>query len=289
MKVFNYTVAIICILIIGGGITGFVIQHQYANDIKNSPIPQKPYIVKKIWKMPSDLKEISGVIWIEDHKIACIEDEDGIIFIYDLDKNQIIKKIPFADSGDFEAITINQSDAYVMRSDGVVFEIKNYLEENIEVSKFETEFSSKNNMESLALDTEKQQLITIPKDKDLKTDNYKGLYTISLQTKEVKTESVLKINMKDDTFEEFQRKKLYKTFYPSDLAIHPQTGQFYILDGRHSNLLILNRSGKIENLVILNEELFPQPEGLTFSPTGRLYISTEGKKGEAAIMEVATK
>lgn len=289
MKVFNYTVAIICILIIGGGITGFVIQHQYANEIKKSPIKQKPYVIKNTWKMPSDLKEISGITWIGDNKIACIEDEDGIIFIYDLDKKQIVKKIPFADSGDYEGITINQTDAYVMRSDGVVFEIKNFQNENKKVSKFETEFSSKNNMESLVLDSKKQQLITIPKDKDLKMDNYKGLYTISLQTRQVKTESVLKINMKDDAFEEFQKKKLYKTFYPSDLAIHPQTSQFYILDGRHSNLLILNRSGKIESLVQLNKEQFPQPEGLTFSPTGRLYISTEGKKGEAAIMEVEVK
>jgi len=31
---------------------------------------------------------------------------------------------------------------------------------------------------------------------------------------------------------------------------------------------------------------FPQPEGITFSPQGTLYISTEAKGGSAAIMEV---
>ena len=30
----------------------------------------------------------------------------------------------------------------------------------------------------------------------------------------------------------------------------------------------------------IDKELMPQPEGICFSPEGKLYISSEGKKGE---------
>lgn len=39
----------------------------------------------------------------------------------------------------------------------------------------------------------------------------------------------------------------------------------------------------------LDTDNFPQPEGITFSPDGTLYISTEGKGGDAKIIEVVIK
>ena len=289
MRVFNIIVAAICLLIIGGGIVAFALQHKYRNQIETPQSSQSSYKVTNTWKMPGKLKEISGISWLSDSKIACIEDEDGVIFIYDLNENKIKEEITFGDSGDYEAITINKTDAYVMRSDGVIFEIKNFQDKDLKTSKIETVFSSKNDMESLFYDFKNDQLITVCKYKDLSFENYKGLYAIPLKTKQLNPTPILKLHMKDKALKEFQKKKLYKTFYPSDIAIHPKTEQYYILDGRNTTLMLLSQTGKIEKVIELDEDEFPQPEGLTFSPDGKLYISTEGRKHKAAIMEVEIK
>jgi hypothetical protein len=34
--------------------------------------------------------------------------------------------------------------------------------------------------------------------------------------------------------------------------------------------------GNVEHAIYLDESIFPQPEGITFSPHGDLYISNEG-------------
>jgi sugar lactone lactonase YvrE len=37
-------------------------------------------------------------------------------------------------------------------------------------------------------------------------------------------------------------------------------------------------------MIRLNRKLFPQPEGICFSPDGKLFISTEGKGQPGKIM-----
>ncbi|HBL79205.1 MAG TPA: hypothetical protein DDZ79_04300, partial [Aequorivita sp.] len=69
--------------------------------------------------MPIELNEISGIRWISDDKIAAVQDEEGIIFIYNLQTNLVEKKISFGKSGDYEAITTTDSTAYVMESSGL--------------------------------------------------------------------------------------------------------------------------------------------------------------------------
>jgi len=44
--------------------------------------------VKNTWILPAVLKEVSGISHIDDSRIACIQDEVGVIFIYDLEKKK---------------------------------------------------------------------------------------------------------------------------------------------------------------------------------------------------------
>lgn len=99
----------------------------------------------------------------------------------------------------------------------------------------------------------------------------------------------LKINMNDGAFNSYKKKKAYKTFSPSDIAIHPKTGKYYILDGKNPKLLILDKDGTIEKVYKLDKNQFAQPEGITFSPDGTLYISNESGNNPASILQVNFK
>lgn len=56
-------------------------------------------------ELPKVLHEISGLTDIDDHTIACVQDEEGLVFIYDLRKNEIKHQFAFGQPGDYEGIT----------------------------------------------------------------------------------------------------------------------------------------------------------------------------------------
>lgn len=244
------------------------------------------YTIKKTWELPDILNEISGMVWLEDNKIACVQDENGIIFIYDLKTKKISDQVEFDDAGDFEAITIAGKDAYIMRSDGLIYEIRDFRGPDKQVSSFKTKFSEDNNMETLTYYRETNSLLTVPKDRDLNYENIKGIYEIPLKTRRIKANPLYQIDMKSPKFKEFAQNKVSKTFNPSDMAIHPKTGDLYLLDGKYPKLLVLDPKGAPKKVHSFKEGDFPQPEGITFSPDGTLYISNEAHKGSATLHEV---
>ena len=75
---------------------------------------------------------------------------------------------------------------------------------------------------------------------------------------------------------------------PSALGIHPVTGDLYITDGPKSRLVIMDMSGNVKKLLELGSQ-FEQPEGLTFSPEGEMFVSNEGVKDAGNILQVAIK
>ncbi|WP_379953020.1 SdiA-regulated domain-containing protein [Dokdonia sp. R78006] len=249
---------------------------------------KEDYTIINTWKMPEILNEVSGISWISENTIACVEDEDGIIFIYDLKKEKVIQEIAFAGGGDYEGIAINDKDAYVMRSDGLIYEVLRFRESEPIITTFQTAFTARNNIETLTLDTEKNSLVVTPKDRD-QSDDFKGLYYITLDAKTMDEKPLLRIDMNDKAFKDFKKKKAYRIFSPSDVAIHPVTGDYYVLEGKNPKLAILDSDGTVKKVYKLDKDDFAQPEGITFSPDGKLFISNEARKEEATIVEVVFK
>lgn len=282
MKKIKYTGIIILGLLALIGIFSFAILNN------NKEIASSEYIIENIWELPEELNEVSGIVWLEENKLATVQDEDGIIFIYDLKNKQIIDRIEFAGPGDYEGIALNNDDAYVMRSDGTIYEVSNFQKENKKISVFKTGFSEKNNIETICVDTESNSLIVMPKDRD-REDDFKGLYEISLDSKKMNEVPRFKINMNDAALKSFRDKKSHKTFSPSDVAIHPKTGEYYVLEGKKPKLAILDKTGKLSEVYELDKRQFEQPEGITFSPDGTLYIANEAGNGKANIKEVRFK
>ena len=217
------------------GVLAFVgiLWYAFENPALNPRLENEPYTIIRKWDMPIDLNEISGIRWISEDKIAAVQDEEGIIFIYNLQTNLVEKKISFGNSGDYEAITTVGSTAYVMESSGRLFEIKNFLSNNFETNEYQVPFSGRNNMESMVADTLNNRILFAVKDIDPNSKNYKGIYAFDLETKKSNSLPVLKIPLDAPIFKSKDADDdidLFSNFFPSDIAIHPKTGRFYILE-----------------------------------------------------------
>ncbi|WP_373058309.1 SdiA-regulated domain-containing protein [Zunongwangia sp. H14] len=245
----------------------------------------KTYKVLQKWELPDELDEISGMSWIGNSKIACIQDEDGIIFIFDLESSKVISTIKFGEEGDYEAITVHGPDAYVMRSDGHIFEVLNYRSGRIRVNEYEIPLRNYD-IEGLAFDDENNRLLITVKDVPHEDQDYKGIYAFDLKQKKFIQEPVFKIHTDDPIFEGINGRGSQRIIRPSEIEKNPVTGEWYVLEGHQPKLMILTPTGQAKEIHLLDPEVFQQAEGLTFSPQGTMYISNESRRAPADILEV---
>jgi uncharacterized protein YjiK len=240
--------------------------------------------IDKTWELPILLEEISGISWIDEDHMACVEDEEAIIFIYNTKTSQIEKQIPFGDDGDYEGITLVNNDAYVLRSDGTLFEILDYRQDSLVVNKFSTGLPPKYNFEGVCYDKKNNRLLLAIKDKS--GESTKPIYAFNLNSKKVEEKPAFEIKFDDPVFKILDQEINHQIIRPSEVAVNPNNGDVYILDATNPKLLILNSKGSIKKLHVLKEEQFAQPEGITFDPSGNLYISNEGSGGLGNILQV---
>lgn len=240
-------------------------------------------IVEK-WNLPEILDEVSGIAMIDKNRIAAVQDEDGIIFIYNLKESRIEKQIEFSGGGDYEGIALVGSTAYVLRSDGNIFEVQNFLEKDLKTVEIESELKGKYNFEGLCYDSKNNRLLIAAKEKA--RDDHKPVFAYDLQERKLNTEPALRLSFNDPIFEGVKEKKKQKVISPSEINIHPSTGNIYILEGVEPKIVILDSKGNSKNLLQLSRKQFNQAEGLTFGPKGEVYISNEGKGGKANILQV---
>ena len=232
--------------------------------------------ILKTWELPESLKEISGISHIDDSKLACIQDEKGSIYIYDLTLKSIVKEIQFGPRGDYEAIRIIDSTAYVMDSGGQLFRIENFEIEGRRVEVFQTGFSKKHDIESFDINKTTGEILTIPKENNLLSSRDRFLiYELDSTTFDIKEDCFINLSYRDPIFELDVSWFMETNFFPSELTIHPTTKEIYILDSKTPRILILKPDGSPKKMHLLDPEKFQQPEGLSFDSEGRIYISNE--------------
>jgi uncharacterized protein YjiK len=238
------------------------------------------------WDLPAVLKEVSGISAIDNDRFACIQDERGSIFIFNLSTKNIEQEISFAGVGDYEGIAVVGETIYVVTADGKIYEVKNYKSGKPGVTNYRTHLTAKQNIEGLAYDSKNNRLLASVKDQEMNGADYKGIYSFDLATKTMAKEPVYKIDLSDPLLANGKKKKSGNTIQPSEILVHPVTNEILVLDGPGGRLVVLDANGKIKKLHQLAGKAFSQPEGMTFAPGGKFYISNEGKKEPGNILEV---
>jgi hypothetical protein len=225
----------------------------------------------QLYRMPKPLKEISGISFVSENTMACVEDNHGIIYLYDLKKEKIGGNISFDEKGDYEDIVKAGEDFYVLRSDGMILRLKDQ-----ETESYQTGLNPENNTEGLCLDKKNNSLLIACKDNPGKQipKNNKAVYKFSLADPGTSAQLAFNISTDDIALPDA------KDFSPSGIAIHPKSGTIFIISSRGNILLETDGSGKILHAEKLYGKLFTQPEGICFNPEGDLFISNEGREHE---------
>jgi len=250
----------------------------------------------KLWELPKSLIEISGLSYIDKHRIACVQDEKGNIYVYHLKSGEIEQKVSFGNDGDYEGIEIIENDVWILKSNGTLYEVKDYLKDtDPHVKKYTSALSGKNDAEGLTYDPIHNKLLIACKGHPFVDDKagkeFKAIYSFDLKSKQLDIKPYLLIEMDTIKYYKnyntmtrlgiellayFDASKGDVSFQPSGIAIHPITGNVFILASVGNLLLVFSRASKMLAMIELKSAYHPKPEGICFGPDGTLYISNEG-------------
>jgi uncharacterized protein YjiK len=215
--------------------------------------------------------------------MACVQDEQGIVFIFDAKKQKIVGEYTFADEGDYEGIAVVDTMMYVINSKGKLYRLRDFKGPKLKVKKYKTDLSEANDVEGLCYDKANNRLLISCKGEagiDKKVKKSKAIYAFDLETKKLSKKPVFII--KKDVLKELTGHK--EKLGPSGIEVHPITAEIYVINHVGKLLLVLSPDGVIKKAIPLNQTLYRQPEGITFSPNGTMYISNEAAYREASIM-----
>lgn len=225
-----------------------------------------------VYTLPDYLEEVSGLTYFDTDQLAMHNDEKGRMYVFDLKKRQVVKRVRFDGDGDFEGIERVGDFIYVVKSNGHLYRFNVNIEGVVE--KIKTPFDSKNNVEGLGYNPKTNHLLVALKE-DGDTPDVKvagrAIYGYDLLKNEFDKLPLFSVSHKDL---ERVLDKDYK-FHPSAVAVHPITEEVYVLSAHKRSLMVFGKDGQPKNLTDLKRSLFPQPEGIAFSPNGDLYISNE--------------
>lgn len=256
------------------------------------------------FKLPTELKEISGLACYKDQYLAAVQDEKGAIYLLDIQTGDIKDVIAFSADGDYEGIACVNHAFYVLRADGVLFQVRHWEKPKkaVKTKVINTNLGELNNTEGLAYHSKKQQLLIACKGSaligeeehavravyayDLKKDKFNTKPILQLERKPFK--AFIKEHLEQDPYFKAYKKDIKKAkkrmlLEPSAIAIHPITQHIYILSAVGNSLMVLDKSYQIKYLKRLPKDRFEQPEGLTFNSKGDLFLSSEGVKKKARI------
>jgi uncharacterized protein YjiK len=244
-----------------------------------------------------DLQEISGICFTDDGKnIVTLQDENGILFWLNKENGTIERQVLFKPEGDFEDLAFANGNLYVLRSKGVLSVLENYEEEaKVKMVSFSASPLSKTaDTEGLCHDAKNNRLLITCK--GATSDPFKrAVWAFDLATQQYSSSPIFEISLADvqqyltsqkadkEEFKKFfdQKEIAEFNFGPSGIAVHPISGDYYILSSVGKILVVTDEKGKVKGIEKLSKKIHAQPEGIAFDKDGTLYISNEGKNEDA--------
>ena len=232
------------------------------------------------------LREISGITWDSVNKVfLAISDASGKLFSLDKDVRLNTDEPIFGDNGDYEDIAILNGVPYILRSDGMIIKfMKDSTGKTYGVEEGKISLSGTNDFETMYSDPARKALVLICK--NCKTDDGKSVSAFAFYPDSTGFDSKPLYIIDAEKVKELSTIKTSK-LQPSAAAIHPKLQKLFILSSASNQLVIADLNGKVESVYRLSPKLFPQPEGITFTPKGDMYISNEAINAKPTLLKFA--
>lgn len=235
-----------------------------------------------------DLREISGLSPTDTPGIyLTIADERGeILFIDGSGGGNITRRVLFREKGDFEGVEMVGQTLYAVKSDGEIFEVRRWKRKAPKVRVYKTPLQKKDDIEGLGYDPRRRALLVASKGNPDSSD-VRRIYAFNLKTKQLSAQPIYTVDpLEVNVLLPNNEADKPNFFSPSGVAMHPITGDIYVLSSAKKRLVVLDyTTGKIKYASRLDKKILPQPEGIAFDPNGNLHLSSEGKKGEGLVLK----
>ncbi|PPK84404.1 uncharacterized protein YjiK [Neolewinella xylanilytica] len=248
----------------------------------------------RVSRLANELDEVSGLcMGFNEDEVFAIQDEEGLLFLVDAITGTTLQTVKYGDNLDYEGVARKGNDIYVLEADGDLhyFTYQDSLTE-ITAQKIETLFSYRNDTEGICYDSLTNTLLITPKEQQLSPseDNStrRGIYTFDLETMEMLDQPSYFVDELELGQIVFGTNREY-VFKPSGIAIDPITQDLFVLSSVGNVLVVIDRDSEIKHVELLETGTFRQPEGLTFSPNGDLYISSEESSAGNGIIATLTR
>lgn len=231
------------------------------------------------YTLPDAYIEISGIWHLPaNNTLAFVQDEALAVHELHLDSGAVSQHGTLA-ALDAEDIVILDDTAFILVAGDkpAIYRIPGYAQANTQADRFDLALDAAYDPEGLTYDSATGQLLVACKGSPTPNDPLRQVYHFDPVSGRRSQSPVLIIDSRDflDTTEDI--------FHPSGIAIHPRTGDRYVIGSREIKLLIrYDRQGRFLGTDKLVKRHFRQPEGIAFAANGDLFISTEGKKGDPA-------
>ena len=230
---------------------------------------------KKTYELPKKYREISGIWPLQGlNSLAFVQDEAIRVYRFDLSSEKITKYAKHK-SGDSEDITIIGNTAYILTAGerSAIYRVTDFMDGSPQYDRYDLNLDEKYNPEGLCNDAQENRLLIACKGSPTHGDTERRVFAFDIQSGKRANSPVLTIDCQnfldgDD-----------KTFNPSGIAIHPITNDVYLVGSKGVRMLVCyGWDGKFKGAARLDEDRFWQPEGIAFSESGELIISSEGTK-----------
>ncbi len=224
-------------------------------------------------KLPVELDEISGLTYsAKDTSLFAIQDERGYLYKLFPLRNRPTEKWRFAPGGDYEDVVLLGKTFYVMNSSGdiTLFRFEGPGKLVGQEVPFEVPDGNGGEFEALYWEPKLQRLVLICK--DCRLDKKKDVSCYTFDTTSLRYDLAPLSLDAEGVAATFGQKSV--RFKASAAAIHPVTGDLYVVSAVNKVLVVFDRSGRTQKVYPL-PAYFKQPEGIAFSPRGTLFISNE--------------
>jgi uncharacterized protein YjiK len=234
-----------------------------------------------------ELKEISGLSPTDSAGIyLAIADEKGEIFFIDgAGGGAILRTVLFREKGDFEGVEMVGKCLYAVKSDGDIFEIGCWDGDVPNIVEYKTPLKKSDDVEGLCYDEKRFALLFACK-QNPDSAGLRRIFAFNLKTKQLSDKPVYSIDPEAVNRMVPLDGDKNRYFSPSGIAIHPKTGDVYVISSTQKRIVVLDyKTGAVRYAARLDKKLLPQPEGIAFDAAGNLYLSSEGKKGEGLVFK----
>ncbi len=241
----------------------------------------------RVLTLPAALAEISGVAYLSADRLVAVQDEAGIGYVVNAQTGAVEAQVVLDGAGDFEDVARVGEALYLLRSDGLLVGKSPAGGAAVRLRTGLRDCDA----EGLAFDPRGRRFEIICKNNiQISGKRSRVAYVYypmgggRLDTLFVLTEEAIDETLVQEGKRRWQERleRLLEDpvegrgIAPSALATHPATGARFVLSSEAKALLRLSPAGALEVVEALPPVVFPQPEGMAFTPEGDLWIANEG-------------